>query len=59
MDNTEYDLPNGWTCICCENEYPEDTTGQEVASYNEGPMCLSCTRLYENFYKSPDEIDQE
>ena len=38
------DLPNGWTCISCGDEYLEDTTGKDVANYDEGTLCLKCER---------------
>ena len=35
----KYDLPNGWTCVACGDEYPQDTEGKQVADYSEGTMC--------------------
>ena len=37
-----YDLPDGWTCIACGDEYPKDTEGKYVADYTEGTMCNKC-----------------
>ena len=37
-----YDLPNGWTCVACGDEYPQDTKGYQVADYSEGTMCKKC-----------------
>ena len=36
------DLHDGWTCIGCGDEYPEDTQGQSVGDYTEGTLCRKC-----------------
>ena len=36
------DLPDGWTCIQCGDEYLKDTDGQLVDSYIEGTLCKKC-----------------
>tara|TARA_R100000008_G_scaffold23742_1_gene12798 strand:- start:134 stop:352 length:219 start_codon:yes stop_codon:yes gene_type:complete len=38
----KYDLPDGWTCIGCGDEYLEDTEGKLVANYDEGTLCKKC-----------------
>jgi len=38
----EYDLPDGWTCIDCGDEFLSDTTGKEIADYTEGTLCKKC-----------------
>ena len=38
----EYDLPDGWTCIDCGDEFLNDTTGKEIANYDEGTLCKKC-----------------
>ena len=38
------DLPDGWTCIECGDEYLEDTEGQLVADYTEGTLCRKCNQ---------------
>ena len=38
----KYDLSNGWTCVACGDEYPQDTKGYQVADYSEGTMCKKC-----------------
>ena len=38
----KYDLPNGWTCVACGDEYLQDTEGKQVAEYSEGTMCKKC-----------------
>ena len=35
----KYDLQNGWTCVACGDEYPQDIEGKQVADYSEGTMC--------------------
>jgi len=42
------DLPDGWTCISCGDEYLEDTTGKDVANYDEGTLCLKCEQESED-----------
>ena len=42
------DFPDGWTCILCGDEYLEDTTGKEVANYDEGTLCLKCEQESED-----------
>ena len=42
MSNMYIDLPDGWTCIGCGDEYPEDTQGQSVGDYTEGTLCRKC-----------------
>ena len=44
----KYNLPDGWTCIACGNEYPEDNEGKEIADYSEGTICKKCKK--ENDY---------
>ena len=44
-DKEKLDLPDGWTCISCGEEYLEDTTGKDVANYDEGTLCLSCQEV--------------
>mgnify|MGYP003637724360 CR=1 FL=1 len=34
IKNLEYDLPDGWTCIGCGDEFLNDTTGKEIANYD-------------------------
>ena len=36
------DLPDGWTCIGCGDEYLQDTEGELVADYTEGTLCKKC-----------------
>jgi len=36
------DLPDGWTCIACGDEYLQDTEGQLVDDYEEGTLCKKC-----------------
>ena len=38
----EYDLPDGWTCIDCGDEFLSDTTGKQIADYTEGTLCKKC-----------------
>ena len=38
------DLPDGWTCIECGDEYLEDTEGQLVDNYTEGTLCKKCNQ---------------
>jgi len=38
----KYDLPDGWTCIDCGDEFLNDTTGKEIADYDEGTLCKKC-----------------
>tara|TARA_R110000851_G_scaffold272530_1_gene425271 strand:- start:373 stop:534 length:162 start_codon:yes stop_codon:yes gene_type:complete len=42
IKNLEYDLPDGWTCIGCGDEFLNDTTGKEIANYDEGTLCKKC-----------------
>jgi hypothetical protein len=44
----KYDLPNGWTCIACGDEYLEDTKGKQVSDYSEGTMCKKCKEENDN-----------
>ena len=44
----KYDLPNGWTCIACGDEYLQDIEGKQVADYSEGTMCNKCAKNKEN-----------
>lgn len=36
------DLPDGWTCIECGDEYLNDIDGKLVDDYNEGTICKKC-----------------
>jgi hypothetical protein len=36
------DLPDGWTCIQCGDEYLEDTEGQLVEDDTDGTLCKKC-----------------
>ena len=45
---TIIDLPNGWTCIGCGDEYLEDTQGKLVGDYTEGTLCNKCKEEKEN-----------
>ena len=38
------DLPDGWTCIECGDEYLEDTEGKLVDDYTEGTLCKKCNK---------------
>jgi len=38
------DLPDGWTCIKCGDEYLEDTEGKLVDDYTEGTLCKKCNK---------------
>ena len=38
------DLPDGWTCIDCGDEYLQDTEGQFVDDYSEGTLCKKCNK---------------
>ena len=38
------DLPDGWTCVECGDEYLEDTEGQLVDNYTEGTLCKKCNQ---------------
>ena len=38
------DLPDGWTCIACGDEYLQDTEGQLVDDYSEGTLCKKCNK---------------
>ena len=38
----KYNLPDGWTCIGCGEEYLDDTKGKYVSNYNEGTLCKKC-----------------
>lgn len=38
------DLPNGWTCIECGDEYLKDIEGQFVDDYTEGTLCKKCNQ---------------
>ena len=44
-----YDLPDGWTCIECGDEYLKDTEGQLVDDYTEGTLCKKCISVSGNF----------
>ena len=37
-----YDLPDGWTCVGCGDEYLDDTEGKLVANYDQGTLCKKC-----------------
>jgi len=37
-----YDLPNGWTCSSCGDEYPKDFIGEDIALYDNGTYCKQC-----------------
>ena len=37
-----YDLPNGWTCCSCGDEYPKDFIGEHIALYDNGTYCKQC-----------------
>ena len=39
-----FDLPDGWTCIKCGDEYLNDTEGKCVDSYTEGTLCKKCNQ---------------
>lgn len=43
-DNSTIDLPNGWTCIECGDEYLKDIEGQFVDDYTEGTLCKKCNQ---------------
>ncbi len=38
----KYDLPDGWTCIGCGDQYLEDTEGKHIANYDQGTLCKKC-----------------
>ena len=38
----KYDLPDGWTCIGCGDQYLADTEGKLVANYDQGTLCKKC-----------------
>jgi len=38
------DLPDGWTCIGCGDEYLQDTEGELVADYTQGTLCKKCNK---------------
>ena len=38
------DLPDGWTCIECGDEYLKDTEGQLIDDYTEGTLCKKCNQ---------------
>ena len=38
------DLPDGWCCISCGDDYLEDTTGKFVDNYTEGTLCKKCNQ---------------
>jgi len=42
----EYDLPDGWTCIDCGDEFLNNITGKEIADYDEGTLCKKCNEEY-------------
>lgn len=44
----EYDLPDGWTCIECGDEFLNDTTGKEIDDYTEGTLCKKCNKEVSN-----------
>jgi len=37
-----YDLPNGWTCCGCGDEYLKDFIGEHIAIYDNGTYCKEC-----------------
>ena len=42
---SEYiDLPEGWTCIKCGDEYLNDIEGKLVDNYTEGTLCKKCNQ---------------
>ena len=47
----KYDLPDGWTCIGCGDQYLADTEGKHIANYDQGTLCKKCDdddRLWHN-----------
>ena len=40
----KYDLPNGWTCVSCGEEYLQDTEGKQVADYTQVSVVRSWPR---------------
>ena len=42
IDEDDFDLPDGWTCIDCGDEFLNDITGKEIADYDEGTLCKKC-----------------
>ena len=39
-----FDLPDGWTCIKCGDEYLNDIVGKYVDNYIEGTLCKKCNK---------------
>ena len=39
------DLPDGWTCVECGDEYLEDTEGQLVDDDTNGTLCKKCKEI--------------
>jgi hypothetical protein len=44
VEQEVFDLPDGWTCIKCGDEYLNDTEGKCVDSYTEGTLCKKCNQ---------------
>ena len=36
------ELPEGWVCIGCGDEYLKDTKGEFVSDYTEETLCKEC-----------------
>jgi NMD protein affecting ribosome stability and mRNA decay len=53
------DLPDGWTCIECGDEYLQDTEGELVADYTEGTLCKKCNSEDNMIKKKEKWTDEE